>query len=524
MVPLNSEIILVKNIKLDKDYVNVLSYNENQMLELCRQNMVNSASNYSFIRQNNNSIYTNFSYEECLQANYIAFQNKDYSNKWFFAFIDEVIYVGENNTELRYTIDSWSTWFDYWQKQPCFISRQHVNSDVIGEHTIPENIDVGEVIELNEVSQLSLGNDYYFCLMSSYNIINNEDFTGSEMINGNLVGYLTYVFESNGTAIVSLRKVLNEISLAGKIDSVLALFVAPSDLIDNIGKRSIDGYDGTYILDTDEIMSNEAIENSVNIDFDINKVYEYSDYTPKNNKCFVYPYYYLLGSNNVGNQNIYKFEDFYSNDGKIHFEIQLAFTVGVSGRIVPVNYKGCFKNIDESIPLAKYPTCSWSSDAFTNWLTQNAVNIGTQIVDTSIGLVSGNIPTVAGNIASLIGQFYQASLLPSITGGGQNTGDVNFSSKNNNIIFHIFRCKLEYLKIIDDYFSRFGYKINRVETPNIVGRRNWNYVEIGQSECIGYGTVPSSYMSEINNACRKGVTIWHNHSNLGNFNLDNSIT
>lgn len=80
------------------------------------------------------------------------------------------------------------------------------------------------------------------------------------------------------------------------------------------------------------------------------------------------------------------------------------------------------------------------------------------------------------------------------------------------------------MKIIDDFFSRFGYKINKIESPNIVGRACWNYVEIGQNECIGYGSVPTVFMNEINQACRNGVTIWHNHSNLGNYNLDNSIT
>ena len=34
---LNSEIYLVQGIKLDRNYVNVLSYSENQMLELCKQ-------------------------------------------------------------------------------------------------------------------------------------------------------------------------------------------------------------------------------------------------------------------------------------------------------------------------------------------------------------------------------------------------------------------------------------------------------------------------------------------------------
>lgn len=85
------------------------------------------------------------------------------------------------------------------------------------------------------------------------------------------------------------------------------------------------------------------------------------------------------------------------------------------------------------------------------------------------------------------------------------------------------RAKTEYLRIIDDYFSRFGYKINEILTPNIVGRQNWNYVEIGSSEDIGYGTVPSKYMDEINKACRRGVTIWHNHNNVGNYSLNNPI-
>ena len=85
------------------------------------------------------------------------------------------------------------------------------------------------------------------------------------------------------------------------------------------------------------------------------------------------------------------------------------------------------------------------------------------------------------------------------------------------------RCKLQYLKVIDDYFTRFGYAIKRLDTPHLTGRRNWNYIQIGSSDSIGYGDVPSSYMEQINNACRRGVTVWHTHDNIGDFSLDNSI-
>ena len=204
MAKLNSEIILVKNIKLDKNYINVLSYSESKMIELCRKNAVAIKDDYSFIRQNNNSIYSDFTYDQCIQANYIAFQNKDYSNKWFFAFIEDIVYKGDNNTEIIYKIDSWSTWFDYWQKKPCYINRQHVNDDTIGKHTIPENLDVGEIELGNWNTYNGLSEDYYFCLMSTYNIITNDDFVGVEQINGNLFGYMVYIFESSNVAIVAL--------------------------------------------------------------------------------------------------------------------------------------------------------------------------------------------------------------------------------------------------------------------------------------------------------------------------------
>lgn len=37
------------------------------------------------------------------------------------------------------------------------------------------------------------------------------------------------------------------------------------------------------------------------------------------------------------------------------------------------------------------------------------------------------------------------------------------------------------------------------------------------------GNVPFKFMEELNSACRKGVTIWHNHSNIGNYNVQNDI-
>lgn len=236
----------------------------------------------------------------------------------------------------------------------------------------------------------------------------------------------------------------------------------------------------------------------------------------------------MLVSNNVGNQNIWKYENFEQTN--IIADLETSISIGVSGRLVPREYKGTNHNYDESVPLAKYPTCAWASDAFINWVTENGVNIASQIVlgigGTVLGLATGGIGfavagvSIAGTIANLIGQFNKANLLPSIQ-GGQSTGDVNFSVNNNDIVVHHMRAKLEYLRTIDEFFSQFGYKVNRVKIPNITGRTNWNYVKT--IECNITGEIPQEDLQELKDMFDNGVTFWHNPSTFLDYSQSNTI-
>lgn len=318
----------------------------------------------------------------------------------------------------------------------------------------------------------------------------------------------------------------------GHIEDVKDMFILP-----NIAINQADlVLHSAYAVSNDFPFQFYTIPYDMNIEtFDttITKRHSFSDYTPHNNKLFCYPYNYLFVSNNQGSHNIYKYEDFYSTN--CVFENQFSIAIGGSGRIVPKSYKNMLKNEDESIALGKYPTCAWSADSFTNWLTQNAVNmvatpailaggIATSVATAgaTAPIVAGATLSVAGNIAKSIGDFRNASILPNIE-GGQSTGDVIWASNTNCFTFREMRAKTEYLKIIDSFFDRFGYKISKIDTVNLSGRRNWNYVEIGSNETIGNGDVPSSYMEIINNAFRRGVTIWHNHDNIGDYSLNNDI-
>ena len=84
----NSKVIIARDIKVDRDYKNVLTYSESEMLSLCQANKVYENSTYEFLKENESPMYVGCDYQTALKGNYIAFQNPNYSNKWFFAFID----------------------------------------------------------------------------------------------------------------------------------------------------------------------------------------------------------------------------------------------------------------------------------------------------------------------------------------------------------------------------------------------------------------------------------------------------
>ena len=81
--------------------------------------------------------------------------------------------------------------------------------------------------------------------------------------------------------------------------------------------------------------------------------------------------------------------------------------------------------------------------------------------------------------------------------------------------------KAEYARMIDDYFSAFGYKVNRNKVPNITGRSNWNYVETANCNIIG--NIPQEDLDEIKQMFNSGVTIWHKTGYFMDYSQNNTI-
>lgn len=548
----NSEIIICKNIKLEKDYRNVLNYTENEMVTLCRTNAVATANNYSFIRKEKRLIKTSFTYSDALKCNYMAFRNSDYSNKWFFVFIDDVEYNNDGTANIHYTVDEFATWFDYWNPDSCLVLREHVNSDVVGEHTYPEKLEHGPYI-INDYTEHG-GFDVeqcYVVIATTWLPSNTPGLTTTQYYGGVFSGTYYIAFDTYSMA----TDFINAMDGLGRGDAIVSVFMAPSTLCNpktgftasiKSKKTAGDGTssDYTYTISAYFIGNNYGgviLEN----DFTVSSPSTLNGYTPKNNKLKVFPYNFLLITNGVGGSAEFHYEDFVNNTPT--FKINGALSVGCSVKMYPKNYKKISDTATshpgfvDGLIGAKFPVCSWKSDSFTNWQTEQAVNrqfAKFGAISQIIGMIASSAegvgnPTKAytslfNQQANYLSQWYQHALVSPQNMGSSNGAEVTFANNEQNFGIYKMSIKTEYARKIDEYMNKFGYQVNEVKLPNQTGRTYWNFVQIGPYENIGYSTntnmsVPSASMEVINNIYRTGTTIWHSHDNLGNYSLNNTI-
>ena len=535
----NSKIILCQDINLSRDYINVLDYSEEEMLELCLDHMIVRADNFSFIGKGKNEVQVEFSYAICLKANYLAFQNPNYSNKWFFAFIDKIDYVGDKTTKISYTIDYHSTWFSYWDPKTCFVIREHVRDDTIGKHTYPERLEHGEYT-INESSFVtnSLRKDScYVCISTSY-VPDNTPFVDDSRYIGNIYSGLTNLVMKTFEDASKLIKAYDEISRG---DAIINVYMLPSVFIpSNITwvQGSLGNQTNINFTPLPNSLGCSTIDS--NITFTMNTTLD--SYTPKNNKLYCYPYNVLSITNNCGASADYFYEDFTNHTPM--FDIIALETSGIPAMIMPKNYKNITSATYDQLysyglVAGKFPTCSWKTDLFTNWMTQNGVNIGGSYIP--MGLISGTAQMLLGagtgsaegilggayGMLSTLGEMYQHALMPPRINGQTTVADLSFADDMLMFRYYKLSIKKEYAKIIDDYFTQYGYMINELKLPDMTSRTYFNYVQIGRNDDIGFsntlGSVPQDAMEVINNIYRRGVTIWHNHDNVGDYSVNNTI-
>ena len=485
---------------------------------------------YNFTYQRKDSVIRYPAHiDTILTYNYVMYQNDAYTNKWFYAFITSMEYVNDNMTLITIKTDVYQTWmFDMTWKR-SFIEREHTNDDTIGNNTIPEGVELGQ----NKIYSHGVDNvndTLSIVLQSTIHPDTHRDIEDVHVYNDIPVPGIYTRFDSTTSVDPEgrLGSFLNWLDDEGKKDALINMFLIPE-----------------WVLGTPQGGTGIDIEESVVPEIhrmEISRISQLDGYTPKNKKLLTYPYCMIGLSNGLGQFSTYRQERWKLNNiNKMAISMMGTITPGGSIRAFPVNYN-CNNsdfynlNVDESITLGKFPILAWLSDAYTNWLTQNGINLGVKGIGAVAGVVGGAVlmATGAGAMAGAgliasgaslaldsIKEVYQHSLVPDTVEGSLNSSDVSASLKSTRLHYYQMGITQEYAKIIDNYFDMYGYKTNIVKIPNTTGRTNWNYVKtIGANI---EGNIQEDHLNEIKTLFNTGITLWHNPSTYLDYSQSKAI-
>lgn len=557
---------ILRNVPVDADYQNTLYFGKG---ENTRQASVFSdyakftIDDHSYQRVTYNTIRVGINAERLYDCNYLMFQNSVGfgSYMWFYAFIDSITYINNTVSEIKYTIDSLQTYLTYINFNLCFIERQHTPTDEVGDNIVPEGLELGEQVfnsydggstVIGEDSGVSaeyatggnarevvVGGGAVWDLPQMCIIVSTVTTSSSSgtLYDGTFSGNSLTAYPCTPDGITAVQNFVK--SHYADPDTITAMYMCPlyltglPSVADN-GTPLLYGARGSKeVFDVPALLGTETLDG----------------YLPVNKKLYTYPYNYLHIDNANGSGLALRYE-YFEKDANLHYQPKVEIGGNVTYPIQlmakPVGYKnsGAFSLKSEAISINEYPMCSWNVDTFKVWISQNAIPI---IINGAAGVLSagaslrrgmlqprayndkirnaewasriGQDRSLIGTIAGALSEGYSAAIAADTIKGNFTNKGANYSMGHQHFYFGRMSVQREYAKMIDDYFTRYGYAVKKLQVPNLNARPEFTYVKtIG---CTINGSVPADDERNICNIMDSGITFWNNPTNVGQYGLNN---
>lgn len=459
--------------------------------------VIASTANNSYQRGDERQYATvDIAYETCMRADAIMWNNADGGNlkRTFIAQITGVEWLNPGTTRIAFEVDAYCTYCGEIEWQPCLVEREHVDNDWSGTNPNFASMGVAEDMGCNPDTIISEEEHYYtpdtFVVISPY----AQDI--SEALEG-LTNHGIYegLNNSDFTSAAAVTQFLNNIANSEKanINNVIAIYSIPSKMLE----------EGTETVTIETPWTKKTYNNA---------------------KCFSSQYCTVELNSLLAKTVAYKPELFIPTN-QFQFQVQMYFICGNGGFLInPVNYAQGGGSVNEmGMTINDLPQGSWVGDAYAQWVANNGIStilssianiLGAGAVGAA-GAVSGNIPLAVGGITGAIagaGNFVSTVSNAKTNGivsggGGQSPANLAVGCDAYGFVVRVFMANEPFMKSIDSYFDRFGYKVNQLKTPNVNTRPKWNYVKCAEAH-VG-GEIPAMYRKQIEDLLNRGVTFWH---------------
>lgn len=574
MIVPNSEVFILKNVPLEPSFDHTIWFDspEQQATAFTTYALAFYFDKVSYQRYPRPYITLDKTADELFDCNYMMFRNTAYGTKWFYAFITQVEYISNTTSRIYYSIDPMQTYLFDVNVGQCFVEREHAMTDAIGDNLNPESFELGEyVYDADYFPNIFLKTNYVICILATWKATykNNqwviEDATtggvggvDSGIYTGLTKNLCEYDLANPKACAQQANAIIEAATKANKADGIVSITMYPKFFMN----WSITGDLATGLV-PDTVDSIPAFTGT------------FDGYKPKNNKLYTAPFCGVYVDNLQGNAANYAYEYFTAR--KPMFNIVGAVNGNLECASIPINYKGLPTNFQESLLMGGFPQCAWNVDTFKAWIAQNkyaiAAGVATTTIDTvkQVALAATGVG-MAGEVAGMSAAMTGAGSAQTIQAVGQyanayqNMQNVSYNAQGDvlnktiNLVaqvktastqpnhargqqsssvfcamgyqgFHYmpYRIQGQFARIIDDFFSMYGYKTNRLKVPNRNGRKAWNYVKT--CGCTLTGSAPADVTAALVQIYDRGITFWrcidlstgNPFTRVGNYSLDNSL-
>ena len=511
-----------------------------------RGKVVKTLPAYSFVRRSW-TLKVDGDLTEAVTWNYLFFHYPS-DNKYYYYFINKVEYVNDNTVELTLELDLLQTYLFDVTLGKCYIEREHVADDTVGAHTVDEGLDVGDY-QTRKYKRIShQANDYAVLILASFNLqqaVSGDGSTTATTIGGTYGGIFSglglYTVNSTGDDIVYLARAIAGLNDQGR-EGIVAMWIYPKELITLSGEQTWD--DAPWCKNVADV---KAVTGSFEPYTEANLA---SGFT-KHKKLLTYPYHRLHVTNFFGGELNFAVERF-PDRANVEYVMRGGLSPDAGTNL---SFKGYLGNnnggavISElSLNSPPYPTCAWNSDTYKIWLAQNSYRLdseknmaafsaltstasivgGLAMISTGAGATVGAGMVMGGAIGMTnalnqvhlaIGEQKSASLQANQV-RGTFTSSVNFCAGSMGYTIEQQFVTPERLQIISDYFTVYGYKVNRMDVPSKHNRKAFTYVKT--MGCHAYGNITNEDITRIESIYDKGITWWVNGDTIGDYTLNNS--
>lgn len=564
----DTEIRLLKNCPLDSTYEHTIYFDSHsEQLSYFSKFSYVPFTKQTYQRHSVGVLTVQAKAEDVFDCNYLMFKNSAFENKWFYAFITKVEYVNNITSRIYYRIDVMQTWMLEAVIKPCFVEREHSNTDEIGENLVHEDIYFGPYTYENPV-------------VPQGTALTMQDLSVVVMFNP------SFITDMVDVALPGLQFNPNVYSGTFQGVTFLVCKCTPENVgdLDNLFRRvdfaTFGGFLGAFMMPTILVPPRSTFnEYNVSIPFAVRRNNKFDGYEPKNKKLLTYPYTCANLTSNRNDGNDFAFERFTNGrNGSATFALTGNLCANPSSVAYATNYKNIEEYIQGSVSIPSYPICTWGADGITEWINNNLFkSVATAGLSAAFGaspaaavangFASGYLPSPSPNLSRpLLGSgrgdkvdfvstlkdipgammnaygvvegvasdalWTPAGMLSAVgmaraefdsgTVHGDASGDVLIGTETGRTITaRVKRITGEYAEIVDQYFSRFGYATMKIKEPNRTGRPYWNYVKT--KGCAITGSVPAEDARVICAIYDRGITFWNKDAEIGNFEQDNSV-